>query len=138
MRGRPIVYQTLESGCIVPTSHKLNRDGYFRVRDYRFTGEGRKPLVMSHRLKYEEAYGTIPNGYEVDHMCRTRHCCNVEHLQLLTVVEHRVKTNTERYADRKNEAYELWSETECSGTVLAKVFGVSFSAACGWIREWKV
>ena len=38
MRGKPIVYEKTATGCIVPTSHKLNKDGYFRTRDDRFTG----------------------------------------------------------------------------------------------------
>ena len=25
MRGKPIVYETLDTGCIVPTSHKLSK-----------------------------------------------------------------------------------------------------------------
>ena len=30
MRGKPLVLKQLDNGCIVPTSHKLNKDGYFR------------------------------------------------------------------------------------------------------------
>ena len=63
MRGKEIIFETTESGCIVPTSHKLNQDGYFRTRDYRVVA---------------------------------------------------------------------------SGITLGKQFGVSFSTACKWIREWKV
>ena len=29
MRGKPLVLKRLENGCIIPTSHKLNADGYF-------------------------------------------------------------------------------------------------------------
>lgn len=36
MRGKPIIYERLDTGCIVPTSHKLNKDGYFRCRDEKF------------------------------------------------------------------------------------------------------
>ena len=25
MRGKPIIYERLDTGCIVPTSHKLNK-----------------------------------------------------------------------------------------------------------------
>ena len=32
MRGKPLVLKRLENGCIIPTSHKLNADGYFRYR----------------------------------------------------------------------------------------------------------
>ena len=30
MRGKPIEFKVDSNGCIVPTSHKLNKDGYFR------------------------------------------------------------------------------------------------------------
>lgn len=30
MRGKPLILKKLDNGCIVPTSHKLNADGYFR------------------------------------------------------------------------------------------------------------
>ena len=42
MRGKPLEFEVTSSGCIVPTSHRLNADGYFRTRDYRVTTPGRK------------------------------------------------------------------------------------------------
>lgn len=33
MRGKPLVLVKNDSGCIVPLSHKLNQDGYFRTHD---------------------------------------------------------------------------------------------------------
>ena len=138
MRGKPLEFEVTSSGCIVPTSHRLNADGYFRTRDYRVTTPGRKPLIMYHRLVWEEHNGAIPEGYEVDHKCRNRACCNIDHLQLLSGYEHTVKTNKERYSDRKEKAMEYWKSTGCSGVDLAKEFDVSFSIACRWIKGWKV
>lgn len=130
MRGKKLILATTESGCIIPTSHKLNSDGYFRKKT-------NGVLEMYHRTVWKEHYGDIPEGYEVDHKCRNRACCNVEHLQLLEGSEHTVKTNRERYADRKESAKEYWLETGCTGMHLGEKFGVTFSAACKWIREWK-
>lgn len=138
MRGKKIILETTEGGCIVPTSHKLNADGYFRTRDPRYTGGGRAPLVMYHRYVWELSNEKIPEGFEVDHICRNRACCNVEHLQLLGVSEHKVKTNKERYAERKTYAKMYWSLSDCTGTELADVMNVTVSTACRWIREWKV
>lgn len=42
-----------------------------------------------------------------------------------------------KYADRKAKAKEYWKLYKCTGTKLGEVFGVSFSSACKWIREWK-
>lgn len=138
MRGKELILETTESGCIVPTSHKLNKDGYFRTRDFRFTGSGRKPLIFYHRLVWELQYGEIPDGYEIDHKCRNRACCNIDHLQMLTGKQHTVKTNRERYSERKLLAKSHWEETKCTGSELAERFGVSQSTGCKWVREWKV
>lgn len=138
MRGKVHTWVTTKTGCIVSTSHRLNQDGYLRIRDHRYTGPGRKPLVMAHRLTWEENHGLIPEGFEVDHKCRNRACVNPEHLQVLSRTDHLVKTNRERYASRKAKAKAYWLEHKVSGTALGDVFGVSFSACCAWIREWKV
>lgn len=131
MRGKELIFTVTESGCVVPTSHKLNADGYFRKKT-----DG--VLEMYHRTVYRNTHGDIPEGFEVDHICRNRACCNVHHLQLLEGSAHAVKTNKERYADRKEEAYKYWLTHGCTGSSLGKQFGVSFSSACKWIREWKV
>ena len=137
MRGKPLVLKRLENGCIIPTSHKLNADGYFRYRLPNWVGKGRAPLVMYHRYVWEKARGVIPEGYEIDHICKNRACCNIEHLQMLEGSQHARKDNHLRYKKRKEKAKEYWSKTHCSGASLASLVGVSFSAACRWIREWK-
>ena len=137
MRCKELILETTETGCIVPTSHKLNPDGYFR---YRRIGsvKGRSPLVMYHRIVYEDAHGPIPDGFEVDHKCRNRACCNLEHLWVLPRSEHRAKTNKERADDKRIPAKDFWLSKRCTATHLADKFGVSVSTACKWVREWKV
>ena len=103
MRGKPLVLKQFSNGCIIPTSHKLNADGYFRYRRPE-PHKGRKPLVMFHRLVWEQSHGEIPEGYEIDHICRNRACCNIEHLQMLEGHEHASKGNRLRYKDRKENA----------------------------------
>lgn len=44
--------------------------------------EGRSWLV--HRAVYAHEVGPIPEGMEVDHLCRRRDCCNPEHLRPVT------------------------------------------------------
>jgi hypothetical protein len=41
----------------------------------------------AHRVAYELARGPIPAGLVVDHLCRVRDCVNVEHMELVTLVE---------------------------------------------------
>lgn len=84
-------------------------------------------------------HGEIPEGYEVDHKCKNRACFNTDHLQLLPASAHRTKDNTGRYSDKKEVAYKIWWEQDrdITGAALAELVGVSFSATCKWIREWK-
>lgn len=130
MGGRSLVFVTTESGCMCCVSHKLNADRYFRKR----WGD---VAEMLHRFIYRAHKGKIPEGYEVDHLCNNRACCNPEHLQAIPGSEHTIKTNSTRYRGRKDLAFLYWQTHRCTGTRLADVFGVSFSIACRWIRDWK-
>jgi len=125
-----IITETNDKGCELVVSHKLNQDGYFRKN------VGGK-LQMYHRYVYETEVGTIPDGFEIDHMCRNRNCINPTHLQALSRNDHLVKTNQERYLERKQKAFNTWLETGMNGTQLAKHCGVSFGTGCGWVRVWK-
>lgn len=40
--------------------------------------------VKAHRFAYEQARGPIPEGLEVDHVCRRRACVNPGHLRAVT------------------------------------------------------
>ena len=139
MRGKPLVLTETENGCIIPLSHKLNKDGYFRTHDPRYTGKGRAPLIMYHRYVWEINKGAIPVGYEIDHLCRNRACCNIKHLQCIPISSHKVKHNKTRYAERQQKVKEYWlTHQKITGTALASLFCVSVSIACKWIRTWKV
>lgn len=65
-----------ERGCWVWTANTVN-GGYGRVRL-----NGR--MILSHRLAYEALSGPIPDGLQLDHLCRNRACCNPEHLEPVT------------------------------------------------------
>lgn len=48
--------------------------GYGRMR----VGDGK---VYAHRFAYELLVGPIPEGLQIDHLCRNRACCNPFHLE---------------------------------------------------------
>ena len=68
----------LNTGCWNWTAH-INRDGYGMIRVSREHGLG-----SSHRVSYKLFRGVIPEGLELDHLCRNRACCNPEHLEPVT------------------------------------------------------
>ena len=66
------------SGCIVWTGGTSR--GYGKVR-----WQGK--LLQAHRLVWESVNGPIPSGLVIDHLCRNRACCNVDHLRVVTTAE---------------------------------------------------
>ncbi|KPC66443.1 hypothetical protein ADL27_59345 [Streptomyces sp. NRRL F-6602] len=45
---------------------------------------GRIGKQYAHRLAYESAKGPIPEGLQIDHLCRNTLCVNPEHLEAVT------------------------------------------------------
>lgn len=40
--------------------------------------------LTPHRMMYQRTKGAIPEGLEIDHLCRNRLCCNPDHLEAVT------------------------------------------------------
>lgn len=62
--------------CII-FFNKPRKDGYVRI--YR---DGKH--LYAHTYAYTEAYGPVPKGLEIDHLCENRACINIEHLKAVT------------------------------------------------------
>jgi hypothetical protein len=72
----------LANGCRIPVGIKTRKPlptvhGYSRVT---ILGRGR----LAHRLCWELANGPVPDGLDLDHLCRNRACCEVSHLEPVT------------------------------------------------------
>ena len=48
---------------------------------------GHSSRTYAHRFSYELFKGPIPNGYQIDHLCRNRPCVNPDHLEAVTQQE---------------------------------------------------
>lgn len=71
-RMQKFIDKTSEHGCWLWRG-SLNNYGY-----------GRLDRTYSHILAWETANGPVPDGMELDHLCRTPACCNPSHLEPVT------------------------------------------------------
>lgn len=39
---------------------------------------------VAHRVSYEAVKGNVPEGFDLDHLCRVRHCVRPDHLEPVT------------------------------------------------------
>lgn len=64
--------------------------------------------VLAHRAVYELLVGPIPDGLELDHLCRNPPCCNPDHLDPVTHAEN-VRRGRAGYAptDRCKYGHDL-------------------------------
>ncbi len=51
-------------------------------------------LKLAHRASYEHFVGPIPNGLEIDHLCRNRACVNPAHMEVVTHRENTLRGAT--------------------------------------------
>lgn len=72
-----------DTGCWLWTAGKGSR-GYGQ---FFFDGS----VVMAHRFAYAVLRGPIPDGLQIDHLCRVRHCVNPDHMEPVTPKENTLR-----------------------------------------------
>lgn len=89
--------------------------------------------VRAHTLSWVHAHGPVPDGLELDHLCRVRHCLNPAHLEPVTSGENTRRgtiaaVNTERAARRTHCVNgHPWDE---ENTYVVKAKGWRMCRAC--------
>jgi hypothetical protein len=61
---------------------QLNHAGYGK---FYYHKDGKRHRI--HKFMYIFAGGNVPDGYELDNLCRNRNCCNPAHLEPVTHAE---------------------------------------------------
>ena len=64
-------------------------------------------VEQAHRIAYREAKGTIPDGYDIDHLCKNRACINPDHLEAVphsVNMERAVNANREKKSCKRGHA----------------------------------
>lgn len=77
-----------DDGCWLWTGAK-DHWGYGKIR----TGVGRQQKVV-HRVAYELLVGAIPDGLQLDHLCRQTSCVNPAHLEPVTGKENSLRSES--------------------------------------------
>lgn len=78
-----------ESGCWEWTL-RTNNKGYGLIR---ISGEN-QISTYAHRVSYVVFKGPVPDGKQIDHLCRNRICVNPDHLEAVTAQVNVLRGNT--------------------------------------------
>lgn len=65
-------------------NQKIGKNGYAS-----FHAKGK--TTTAHRYSYQIFFGKVQDNLHIDHICRTRHCVNPDHLEAVTVKENVVE-----------------------------------------------
>jgi AraC-like DNA-binding protein len=100
----------------------------FREHGYGVMGQpGTRKVVRAHIAFYEEKYGPVPEGYELDHLCKNKPCCNPDHVEPVTHTENMRRSPTTKLTpDDVRKIREM--KPRYLARELADMFGVTISA----------
>lgn len=110
-------YEVRDCGYISPCwvwLRSINSKGYGSLRI-----DGRN--TTAHRIYYERTVGPVPDGLDLDHLCRNRACCNPEHLEPVSRAENVQRGASTRLTPQAVREIRASTETQ---TVLADRYGV--------------
>lgn len=112
-----------DSGCWI-WQRQVNNKGYGVIGNYR---KGERKLA--HVWFYEQRFGPVPQGCELDHRCEKPRCCNPDHLDPVSHIE-----NVRRGGSAKLTIEQAREIRELRGLMshskIAQRFGISASQVC--------
>jgi hypothetical protein len=85
------------SGCML-WNGATNGRGYGVILDDNTNG---RRMTYVHIAMYVSKVGPVPSGMQLDHLCRTRNCCNPEHLEPVSGSENLLRSNNMNFVTKR-------------------------------------
>lgn len=146
VKGSPIQFLTGHHRRLSPVDYVIEDRGYttpcwiWKLALYstgygQFSppgGNGRH--TPAHVEMYQRKHGPVPDGLQLDHLCRVRSCCNPDHLEPVTC-----QVNLRRGAMTRLTCVEVLQIRALEGTMaqtaIGKLFGVSGAHICNILQR---
>ncbi len=100
-------YEVDASGCWIWLGY-VDIKGYARCKP---TGRNN---VLAHRVLYEHYVGPIPDGLDLDHLCRVPSCVNPDHMEPVTRAENVRRGNSAKLTLKEARELRVIVDRLCS------------------------
>lgn len=120
------------TGCWLWTG-ALDTGGYGRFNI------GGEVLDCAHRVSFKLFKGKIPDGYDIDHLCRVRCCVNPDHLEAVTRRENLRRSSIVSSTIKANQTHCIYGHEFTASNVWLNAKGHRVCKKCKnrHIRDWK-
>jgi hypothetical protein len=107
--------------------------GARRVREYGSIQQGDKS-ILAHRYVYEQHRGPIPEGKELDHLCRVPSCVNPSHLEPVSHAMNMQRALRKTHCKRGHDLRDSYQYAERRGRACKRC---AIDRATTWNKERK-